>query len=96
MQEPDKHSQQPIAVKLVIPRWLIRGAIIYVICCFVLLIPLGAIAVYESIQASKVYPPEERRRAEERRQAEIEETRRFNEEHLHPSPSPSPVKKASQ
>ena len=95
-QQPPDGPRQPVPVKLLLPRWLTRGAIIYVVVCFAMLIPLGVIAVYESIQAGKVYPPEERRRAEERRQAVLEETRRFNEAHRHPSSSPSPLKKISQ
>jgi hypothetical protein len=96
MKEPDNRSLQPIPVKLVLPRWLIRGAIIYVIVCVVMLIPLSVIAVYNLIQSRKGYPPEEQRRVEQRRRVQLEEVHRDVEERLHPSPSPSPVRKVSQ
>jgi hypothetical protein len=96
MQDPADQSKQPVPVKLVLPRWLIKGAIIYVIVCIVMLIPLSVIAVYNLIQSRKGYPPEEQRRVEERCRAQLEESRQYVEKMLHPSPSPSPVRKASQ
>jgi hypothetical protein len=96
IKEPETQSGQPIPVKLVLPGWLIRGAIIYVIVCVVMLIPLTAIAVYNLIQSRKSYPPEEQRRVEERRRTQLEESRQYVEKLLHPSPSPSPVRKASK
>jgi hypothetical protein len=94
-QSPDG-SRQPVPVKLMLPRWLTRGAIIYVIVCILMLIPFGAIAVYRLIQSTKGYPPEEQRRDEERGRAQVEEARQKVQELLHPSPSPSPVKRIPQ
>jgi hypothetical protein len=94
MEEPTNHSRQPIPVKLVLPRWLTRGLIIFFSFCLALLVVLVAILFYQRHEASKIYPPEQQRRDEEHFRTQRENDKRKLEELLHPGPSPD--KKASQ
>lgn len=95
MPEPTDQSRQPVPVKLVLPRWLTRGIIIFFIFCFVLMVGLVANLFYQQSQDAQVYPAEERRRNEEINRRASENASQKVEELLHPSPTPSPEKKAS-
>jgi cytochrome c-type biogenesis protein CcmH/NrfG len=96
MPEPSRQSQQPVPVKIVLPRWLTRGVIGYVVFCLVLLAASFVYSLYVNKQAEKIFPPEERRRMEEQSKQASENASRKMEELLHPSPTPSPVGKVSR
>ena len=95
MQEPANQSRQPVPVKIVLPRWLTRGLIIFFSFCFLLLIALTVILFYGRSQTADIYPAEQQRRDEEEIRRSTENANRKVQELLHPSPSPSPVQKAS-
>jgi hypothetical protein len=95
MPEPTDQSRQPVPVKIVLPRWLTRGLIIFFSFCFLLLIALTVILFYGRSQAADIYPAEQQRRDEEQLRSLQENANRKVQELLHPSPSPSPEKKAS-
>jgi H+/gluconate symporter-like permease len=96
MEEPSNQSPQPVPVKLVLPRWLTRGLIIFFSFCLALMVVLVAILFYGRSQTADIYPPEQQRRDEEQLRSRSENANRKVQELLHPSPSPSPVQKASQ
>jgi hypothetical protein len=93
MSEPTNQPPQPVPVKVVLPRWLTRGIIIFFIFCFVLLAALAVYSIYLNKQANNIYPPEEQRRMEEKLQKQVDNSRRMVEELLHPSPTPTPARK---
>ena len=95
MTEPANRSPQPVPVKIVLPRWLTRGIIIFFLLCLVLMVGLVANLFYQQSQDAQVYPAEERRRNEEINRWASENANQKVEELLHPSPTPSPEKKAS-
>jgi hypothetical protein len=95
MQEPANQSRQPVPVKLVLPRWLTRGLIIFFSFCLALMVVLVAILLYGRSQAANIYPAEQQQRDEEELRRRAENANRKVQELLHPSPSPSPEKKAS-
>jgi hypothetical protein len=95
MPEPIDHSRQPVPVKLVLPRWLTRGLIIFFSFCLALMVVLVAILFYGRSQTAAIYPPEQQQRDEEELRRRTENANRKVQELLHPSPSPSPEKKAS-
>jgi uncharacterized protein HemY len=94
MPEPTNQSRQPVPVKLVLPRWLVRGLVIFFILCFVIVAALFVYSIYLNKQARNIYPPEKQRRDEEEIQKQLDNSRRKVEEGRHPSPTPSPVSKA--
>jgi hypothetical protein len=97
MPENPRQSQQSVPVRIVLPRWLTKGVIGYVVFCLVLLAASFAYSLYVNKQTEKIFPTEERRRLEEQSQKAQENSRRKVEELLHPaSPTPSPVRTASQ
>jgi hypothetical protein len=96
MPEPIDHARQPVPVKLLLPRWLTRGLIIFLSCCLALLVVLVGILFYLRHEASKIYPTEQQRHDEEQFRTQRENDNREMEELLRPTPSPSPEKKASQ
>jgi hypothetical protein len=95
MKEPAVRPEQPVPVKIVLPRWLTRGLIIFFSFCFLLLIALTVILFYGRSQTADIYPPEQQRRDEEQLRSLQENANRKVQELLHPSPTPSPVQKAS-
>jgi hypothetical protein len=96
MTEPANQSPQPVPVKIVLPRWLTRGLIIFFSFCFLLMVVLVAILFYGRSQTADIYPAEQQQRDEEELRRRTENANRKVQELLHPSPSPSPVKKAPQ
>jgi len=95
MQYPTNQPRQPVPVKLVLPRWLVRGLIAFLALCFVIVAVLFIYSIYLNKQAKSIYPPEEQRRDEEEIQKQLDNSRRKVEEGRHPSPTPSPVRKTS-
>jgi hypothetical protein len=93
MQDPANQSRQPVPVKLVLPRWLVRGLIGFFAICFVIVTALFVYSIYLNKQAKGIYPPEQQRRDEEEIQKQLDNSRRKVEEGRHPSPTPSPVSK---
>jgi hypothetical protein len=93
MQDPANQSRQPVPVKLVLPRWLIRGLVIFFALCFVIVAVLFIYSIYLNKQAKNIYPPEEQRRNEEEQRMLLDNSRRKVEEGRHPSPTPTPVNK---
>ena len=91
MQDPANQPPQPVSVKLVIPRWLIRGLIAFFALCFVIVAALFIYSIYLNKQAKGIYPPEQQRRDEEEIQKQLDNSRRKVEEGRHPTPTPSPV-----
>ena len=94
MQEPANQSRQPVPVKLVLPRWLVRGLITFFVLCFVIVAALFIYSIYLNKQAKGVYPPEEQRRDEQEIQKQLDNSRRKVEEGRQMSPTPSPASKA--
>lgn len=94
MQEPANQTRQPIPVKLVLPRWLVRGLVIFFALCFVIVTALFIYSIYLNKQAKGIYPPEKQRRDEAEIQKQLDNSRRKVEEGRHPTPTPSPVSKA--
>jgi len=94
MQEPTNQPRQPVPVKLVLPRWLLRGLIAFFSLCFVIVAALFVYSIYLNKQARSIYPPEKQRRDEEKIQKQLDNSRRKVEEGRHTSPTPSPVTKA--
>lgn len=91
MQDPANQSRQPVPVKLVLPRWLVRGLIVFFAFCFVIVVALFIYSIYLNKQAKSIYPPEEQRRDEEEIQKQLDNSRRKVEEGRRPTPTPSPV-----
>ena len=96
MKEPAVRPEQPVPVKIVLPRWLTRGLIIFFSCCLALMVVLVAILLYGRSQTADIYPAEQQQRDEEDLRRCTENANRKVQKLLHPSPSPSPEKKASQ
>jgi hypothetical protein len=92
VQEPANQSRQPVPVKLVLPRWLVRGLIAFFALCFVIVAALFVYSIYLNKQAKGIYPPEKQRRDEEEQRMLLDNSRRKVEEGRHPSPTPSPAK----
>lgn len=95
MQNSANQPRQPTPVKLVLPRWLVRGLIAFFGLCLVAVAALAVYSVYLNKQAKNIFPPEEQRRHEEEQRKQLDNSRRKVEELLHPSPAPAPVRKAS-
>jgi flagellar biosynthesis/type III secretory pathway M-ring protein FliF/YscJ len=93
MQDPANQSRQPVPVKLVLPRRLVKGLIAFFAVCFVLVAGLFVYSIYLNKQAKGIYPPEKQRRDEEEIQKQLDNSRRKVEEGRHPSPTLSPVSK---
>jgi hypothetical protein len=93
MQDPANQSRQPIPVKLVLPRWLVRGLIAFFALCFVIVAALFVYSIHLNKQARNIYPPEQQRRDEEEIQKQLDNSRRKVEELLRPSPTPVPTRK---
>jgi flagellar biosynthesis/type III secretory pathway M-ring protein FliF/YscJ len=94
VQEPANQSRPPVPVKLVLPRWLVRGLVIFFALCFVIVAALFIYSIYLNKQAKSIYPPEQQRRDEAEIQKQLDNSRRKVEEGRHSSPTPSPVSKA--
>jgi flagellar biosynthesis/type III secretory pathway M-ring protein FliF/YscJ len=93
VQEPANQSRQPVQVKLVLPRWLIRGLIAFFALCFVIVAVLFIYSIYLNKQARNIYPPEKQRRDEVEIQKQLDNSRRKVEEGRHPTPTPTTVTK---
>lgn len=93
MQEPANQTRQPVPVKVVFPRWLVRGLIAFFALCFVIVAALFIYSIYLNKQAKGIYPPEQQRRDEQEIQKQLENSRRKVEEGRHPSPTPTTVTK---
>ena len=93
MQDPVNQSRQPVPVKLVPPRWLIRGLIAFFALCFVIVAALFIYSIHLNKQAKGIYPLEQQRRNEAEIQKQLDNSRRKVEEGRHPSPTPTTVTK---
>ena len=80
MQDSANQTRQPVPVKLVLPRWLVRGLIAFFVFCFVCLAALAVYSVYLNKQAKSIFPPEEQRRHEEEQRKQLDNSRRKVEE----------------
>lgn len=94
MQEPANQPGQPVPIKLVLPRWLIRGLIAFFIVCFVIVAALFVYSIYLNKQARNIFPPEEQQRQREAQQKELDNSRRKVEEGRRLGTTPSPASKA--
>jgi hypothetical protein len=92
MPETTNQSRKPIPIKLVLPRWLVRGLVIFFALCFVIVSALFVYSIYLNKQAKGIYPPEEQRRDEAEIQKQLDNSRRKVEEGRQMSPTPSPAK----
>jgi len=93
MQDSANQTRQPVPVKLALPRWLVRGLIIFFTFCFVSLAALAVYSVYLNKQAKNIFPPEDQRRLEEEQRRQLDNSRRKVEEGRQAGPPPAPARK---